>query len=107
MILRLSGKDSKSGKLIIENLRHYPAELVEKLHRLLAQGVEAQPDPRRKGFYDLDSGTRVFFIHISPVSGNVILLASWLKEREQAAEAIRVHAASQRSDCMTCAGQAA
>lgn len=105
MILRLNGKDSKSGKLIIENLRHYPAELVEKLHRLLAQGVEAQPDPRRKGFYDLDGGTRVFFIHVSPVSGSVMLLASWPKEREEAA--IRVRAASQRPDSVTCAGQAA
>ena len=107
MILRLNGKDGKNGKLIIENLRHYPAELVEKLHRLLAQGVEAQPDPRRKGFYDLDGGTRVFFIHVSPVSGNVMLLASWTKEREQAVEAVRIRAARQRPDCLTCAGQAA
>lgn len=107
MILRLNGKNSKSGKLIIENLRHYPAELVEQLHRLLTQGAEAQPDRRRKGFYDLDSGTRVFFIHISPVSGNVMLLASWPNERDRAAEAIRVRAASQRADCIACAGQAA
>ena len=111
MILRLNGLNGKDGKdgtkdrLVIENLRNYPAELVEKLQGLLAAGVEAQPDPRRKGFYDVHNDTRVFFIHVSPVSGNVLLLGSWLKE--QAAEAASVRAASRPPAGISCAGQAA
>ena len=107
MILRLNGKDTRNGRLTIENLRNYPAEMVEKLRGLLLSGVEAHADPRRKGFYDVHNGTRVFFIHVSPVSGNVMLLASWPKELERAAEAVHVRAASQRPSHMACANQAA
>jgi hypothetical protein len=72
------------GRLQIENLGKYPQETVEKLRDLLAGGAEAQPDPRRKNFYDVHNCSQVFFIHISPVSGNVMLLASWLKEANAA-----------------------
>ncbi|HKS95607.1 MAG TPA: hypothetical protein VJV74_05670 [Terriglobia bacterium] len=84
MTLRLTGKN---GKLTIENLRHYPSDVVEKLRGLLVAGVNARPDPRRKGFYDVEDGARVFFIHISPVSGNVMLLATWCEEAPAAAAA--------------------
>ncbi len=72
MILRL-GKDP-----IIDNLRHYPTETVEKLRSLLTEGAVACPDPRRKQFYDVQNGSQIFYIHIAP-SGKVLLLASWLK----------------------------
>jgi len=71
--------------LTIENLKQYPEDIVEKLRDLLATGAEALPDPHRRGFYDVLNGNRVFFIHVSPVSGNVMLLASWLKDRPAAA----------------------
>ncbi|PYU91715.1 MAG: hypothetical protein DMG25_13945 [Acidobacteria bacterium] len=74
-----------NNNLTIENLKRYPEDIVEKLRNLLVTGTEALPDPRRRGFYDVLNGNRVFFIHISPVSGNVMLLASWLKERPAAA----------------------
>ncbi len=66
--------------VMVENLRGYPQELVEKLRGLVAEGVEAQADPKRQGFYDVKEGGRVYFIHISPRSGRVILLASWREE---------------------------
>jgi hypothetical protein len=68
-----------NGPLQIDNLRHYPAETVERLRSLLATGVLAIPDSRRKNFYDLEDGDRMFYIHISP-TGTVLLLASWRKE---------------------------
>jgi hypothetical protein len=71
----------------VDNLRNYPRDVVEKLSGLLTAGAEAQVDTHRKGFYDVYNGSRVFFIHISPVSGNVMLLASWLTERAKAAAA--------------------
>ena len=72
MILKLNGSHD------IENLRHYPAESVDKLRALLALGTPAIPDPHRKDFYDVQNGDRVFYIHLCP-SGRVLLLAAWRK----------------------------
>lgn len=82
MVLRLN------GNLKIENLRHYPAQTVEKLRRLLADGALAQADPHRENFYELDNGSHGFYIHVAPVHGKVMLLAAWAKEepRAQAAD---------------------
>ena len=73
MVLRLK-EDPR-----IDNLRNYPADLVEKLRALLVAGAEAYPDPRRKQFYDVANGSRIFYIHLSP-TGKVWLLATWLKQ---------------------------
>jgi hypothetical protein len=70
----------KMKEVKVENLRNYSGEVVDKLSGLLLAGAEADMDPHRRGFYDVYNGTRVFFIHISPVSGKVILLASWSRE---------------------------
>ena len=69
MILRLNGHPT------IENLRNYPAETVAKLRGLLAVGAKARSDPRRKDFYDLETGSQVFYIHLCP-NGKVLLLAT-------------------------------
>ena len=73
MILKMS------GPIRIEDLRHHPAEMVDRLRCLLVRGASANPDPRRKNFYDLQDGDRPFFIHVSP-TGKVLLLATWLRE---------------------------
>ena len=78
MVLRLNQTP------VIENLRNYPAETVEKLRQLLASGAEARLDPRRANFYELDNHSRVFYIHISPVNGKVLLLGIWHKDEETA-----------------------
>ncbi len=70
----------KMQEVKVDNLRNYSGEVVDKLRGLLLTGADADEDPQRRGFYDVYNGTRVFFIHISPVSGNVILLASWSRE---------------------------
>jgi hypothetical protein len=74
---------------VIDNLRKYPEQLVSRLGALLREGVVARPDPRRKGFYDVAGNDRVFFIHVSPVSGKVWLLASWAAEMDEAAQPVR------------------
>ena len=66
--------------LSIDNLKDYPTEIVDQLEKLLASGAAARPDPRRKNFYDVEDAGRVFFVHASPVSGKVMLLATWLCE---------------------------
>ena len=62
----------------VDNLQNYPAETIKELEDLLLSGGSALPDPKRKDFYDLGNHKRAFFIHISPITGRVVLLASWL-----------------------------
>ena len=83
MVLRLN------GNLSIDNLRHYPAEVIDELRTLLATGGLAHADPNRDNFYELENGSRVFYIHVSPRGSKVLLLASWPKgaaELERAAD---------------------
>src|SRR5690349_4475021 len=67
----------------VDNLRNYPAENVKELEELLLSGGLALPDPKRKDFYDLESRKRTFFIQISPITGRVGLLATWLRSSGQ------------------------
>lgn len=64
----------------IENPRDYPVHAVEDLRDLLAMGSQAQRDPRRENFYQLENNKSAYYIHISPITGNVILLAKWSRQ---------------------------
>jgi hypothetical protein len=61
----------------IEDLRSHPAETVAALESLLAAGARISPDPKREGFYEVEGGARTYYIHVSPVTGKVLLLATW------------------------------
>lgn len=41
--------------------------------------ARSRPDLRRKHFFELQNGSKVFYIHISPRNGKVYLLAIWDK----------------------------
>ena len=73
MLLRLD------VNLAIDNLRDHPLETVEKLRQLLAEGALVHADPQRDGFYELHADDSVFYLHVSPYSGKVLLLAHWPK----------------------------
>lgn len=62
----------------VDNLRNYPVEIIQELEELLLSGGSAQPDPKRKDFYDLENLGRRFFIHISPTTAKVMLIATWV-----------------------------
>jgi hypothetical protein len=62
----------------VDNLRNYPAENIRELEELLLSGGPASPDPKRKGFYDVETRERTFFIQISSMTGRVVLLATWI-----------------------------
>jgi hypothetical protein len=64
----------------IENPREYSPHAVEHLRDLLATGTSAQLDPRRENFYEIEGKSEIYYIHISPISGNVVLLAKWLRQ---------------------------
>ena len=69
----------------VDNLRNYPAEIIKELEELLLSGGSAVPDPKRKGFYDLENHERTFFIQISSITGRVMLLATWLRPKRAVA----------------------
>lgn len=89
MLLKMNRNSS------VLNLRRHAPETVSELKRLLTGGVPARPDPHRANFYELEDGSRVFYIYVSPRTANVTLLAVWQNERwSQAAcqEGIRLAA---------------
>jgi hypothetical protein len=71
----------------IRDLRNHPAETLETLRRLLAGGVRVEADPKRPDFYELQHGPEVFYIYVSPVTGQILLLATWSNEDFAAAQA--------------------
>lgn len=64
----------------IENPRDYSPGLVEELGSLLRRGAGGRPDARRANFYEIDGSRGTFYIYISPVNANVMLLAWWAYE---------------------------
>lgn len=64
-------------ELQIEDLRNHPVETVHVLRDLLLSGAELIPDQKRVGFYELRHCSTVYYIHISPVTGKILLLATW------------------------------
>lgn len=71
---------------IVENQQNYPTEIVERLRLLLTTGATAYADIHRENFYDVVEGSRVYFIHISPLTNKVMLLATWLTGRQAKAQ---------------------
>ena len=61
----------------IENPRNYCPCEVEQLQQLLAAGSAARSDPRRRNFYEIEGQEETFYIYVSPVSGEIVLLAKW------------------------------
>ena len=87
MVLRVK-KQTK-----FENPRGYIAKVVDKLRNLLTAGARARRDPSRENFYEVENANNVFYIHISPVTGNVVLLAKWPGQTQEAKEKARNAAA--------------
>jgi hypothetical protein len=63
--------------LNIDNLKGYPASVIQQLEELLNSGVEARVDPKRKNYYDVYVAEREFFIYADPACRKVMLLATW------------------------------
>ena len=66
----------------VENPRGYETPAVERLQYLLKVCSQIERDPRRENFYEVDGGSETYYIHVSPVSGNVVLLAMWIQQSQ-------------------------
>jgi hypothetical protein len=64
----------------IENPRDYESGAVEGLRHLLEVGSPTQRDPHRENFYEIEGNCETYYVHLSPISGNVVLLAKWLRQ---------------------------
>lgn len=71
------------GTVKVESLRNHSREDLRALEELFAKGADARGDAHHKDFYEVEDGSRVFYVFISPVSGRVILVAEWSKEKDQ------------------------
>lgn len=68
----------------IENARLYPSEVVDRLYKALSSGAELHADESRANFYDLKAEGQTYFIYISPATGSVTLIATWMQKRTSA-----------------------
>lgn len=64
----------------VEDLRNHPAEMLTSLRNLLAGDGKISADPKRNGFYEVADRARTYYIHVSPVTGKILLLATWPNE---------------------------
>jgi hypothetical protein len=62
---------------MIQDPRGHSSEIVERLRRALASGAPVIPEARRPGFYEVYADEHVFYIHISPATQRLTLLATW------------------------------
>jgi hypothetical protein len=66
----------------IEDPRGHSAETLLRLRQALACGAPAAPDARRPGFFEIPWGEHVFYVHVSPATQKITLLAIWTCEPE-------------------------
>lgn len=80
-------------ELYIEDPKHHSFERVEILRQLLAGGARVEADPKRSDFFEVESGSDIYYIHISPITGKILLLAAWPKDSVPAQELHAIQAA--------------
>jgi len=66
----------------IEDPRGHSPETLRRLRAAIASGATATPDARRQGFFEIQSDDQVFYIHVSPATQKITLLATWSREPE-------------------------
>lgn len=64
-------------ELQIKDQGNHAASTVISLGILLAGEPNLTPDPKRKGFYEVETDSTVYYIYISSATGTVFLLATW------------------------------
>ena len=66
----------------IDDPRGHSPETLRRLREAIASGAPATPDARRLGFFEIQSDDQVFYIHVSPATQKITLLATWSPEPE-------------------------
>ena len=66
----------------IEDPRGHSLETMRRLRQALTSRVPAVPDARRAGFFEIQADDQVFYVHVSPATQKITLLATWSHEAE-------------------------
>jgi hypothetical protein len=66
----------------IEDLRNHGLEAVMTLKRVLTCGAKVTQDPKREGFYEVESRSTVYYVYAPRLNGKVTLLATWPREND-------------------------
>lgn len=61
----------------IRDLGKHSAVAVISLGIVLAGDVNVTPDSERKDFYEVQGGSTIYYIYVSPVTGSIDLIATW------------------------------
>ena len=61
----------------IEDLGNHSRQAVADLRCLLVRGASKVADPKRHNFYEIESDSLIYYIHESPLTGKILLLATW------------------------------
>lgn len=72
----------RTAELKIEDPRGHSPETLRRLRETLASGAAVDPDARRPNFFEIQAEDQVFYIHISPLTQRITLLATWSREPE-------------------------
>jgi hypothetical protein len=70
------------AEFTIEDPRGHSPETLRRLRQALASGASADPDARRPNFFEIQAEDQVFYVHISPLTQRITLLATWSREPE-------------------------
>lgn len=65
--------------LRIEDPLNHSVETLERLRVLLLDGAAVREDPHRESFYEVHDDSLIYYVHVSPTTGKVYLLATWPK----------------------------
>jgi hypothetical protein len=72
--------DLQIREVAIEDIRNHPPEVVVALRQILASGAQVTPDSKRSNFFEIQTDSLVYYVHISPVTGKILLLGTWPAE---------------------------
>jgi hypothetical protein len=61
----------------IEDLRNHSSAIVASLRDTLEHGAVMVADAKRPGFYEIETETQTFYVHVHDQTGKVMLLATW------------------------------
>lgn len=61
----------------IEDLRNHSSAVIGCLRDTLEHGAVMVADAKRPGFYEIETETQTFYVHVHEQTGKVMLLATW------------------------------
>lgn len=74
------GRTGEKAPLLEDARNHSPEQLAE-LRLLLSSDAPSRPDPERRGFFEVDGHSHVFYILKYPSGSKILLLAIWEHNR--------------------------